>query len=96
LIQLNDQSADISLFCEACHRVARWQQAWKLLHEATVTDPATLDYYRQRETQERALAARTIDLGIRRIHLELATRYADAVNNPDIVRPKLGIVLRGA
>jgi hypothetical protein len=35
-----------------------------------------IDYYRRREQQERESAARTDDIGARRIHLELAARYS--------------------
>lgn len=41
-----------------------------------MTDLNTPDYYRRREQQERALAARAISADISGIHAELADRYA--------------------
>ena len=44
-----------------------------------MNDGRNLDYYRRREAQERAIAARTDDVMSRRLHLELADRYAALV-----------------
>lgn len=41
-----------------------------------MTDRINLDYYRRREAQERAVAARTIDKMAQRLHLDMAERYA--------------------
>lgn len=41
-----------------------------------MSEGANLDYYRRREAQERANAARSGDLVARRVHLDLADRYA--------------------
>ncbi|HWK35888.1 hypothetical protein [Sphingomonas sp.] len=38
-------------------------------------DAANITYYRRREAQERAVAARAGDPMARRLHLELADRY---------------------
>ncbi|AQR74764.1 hypothetical protein [Sphingomonas sp. LM7] len=40
-----------------------------------------LDYYRQRERQERGHAARADDLIAKRIHLEMAERYSTLVRS---------------
>jgi hypothetical protein len=40
------------------------------------TSGRNLDYYRQREQQERAQAARARDKIARRVHLEMAERYS--------------------
>jgi hypothetical protein len=36
-----------------------------------------LEYLTRREAQERAAAERSVDLGARRVHSELANRYAN-------------------
>jgi hypothetical protein len=43
----------------------------------------TPDYYRQRERQERALAGAATSAAIRAIHLELANRYADIIQDAE-------------
>ncbi|MCW3847871.1 hypothetical protein OF829_11525 [Sphingomonas sp. LB-2] len=45
------------------------------------------DYYRRREQQERETAERCDEPGARRIHLELAERYAALVREPLMARP---------
>lgn len=45
------------------------------------------DYYRRREQQERECADRCEEIGARRIHLELAERYAAMVRERRIVQP---------
>ena len=45
------------------------------------------DYYRRREQQERDCADRCEEIGARRIHLELADRYAALAREPLMVRP---------
>ena len=42
----------------------------------TTNAPPGADYLIRREAQERAAAAATSDLSARRVHLELASRYA--------------------
>lgn len=53
------------------------------------------DYYRGREEQERALAARAVDPGIAAIHADMADRYSElrgqAVTHPP-TRSKLHLV----
>ena len=44
-----------------------------------MTDGTDLSYYRRREAQERTLAARAGDMMARRLHLDLAERYARLV-----------------
>ncbi|WP_200922300.1 hypothetical protein [Sphingomonas sp. Leaf17] len=52
----------------------------------THTDPrASQTYLTRREQQERALAARSDDAMIRRIHLELADRYAAMARVPQAI-----------
>ena len=45
------------------------------------------DYYRRREQQERECADRCKEVGTRRIHLELAERYAALAREPLMARP---------
>lgn len=45
------------------------------------------DYYRQRELQERETAARSDEPSARRIHLELAERYAALAREPLMATP---------
>ncbi len=45
------------------------------------------DYYRRRERQERECADRCEEVGARRIHLELADRYAALAREPLMARP---------
>jgi hypothetical protein len=45
------------------------------------------DYYRRRELQERASAERCDEPGARRIHLELAERYAALLREPLMAKP---------
>ena len=45
------------------------------------------NYYRRRELQERETAARSDEPSARRIHLELAERYAALVREPLMARP---------
>lgn len=57
---------------------------------------ADLDFYRRREAQERTLAARAHNPEGRRVHLELAGRYARMIEEaqPD-PRPPLRAVMPG-
>ena len=41
-----------------------------------MTDQITINYYKVRESQARALSAAAVNPGIRAIHLEMAERYA--------------------
>lgn len=45
------------------------------------------DYFRRREQQERDTADRCAEPGARRIHLELAERYAALAREPLMARP---------
>ena len=45
------------------------------------------DYYRRRERQERECADRCDEIAARRVHLELAERYAALVREPLMARP---------
>jgi hypothetical protein len=45
------------------------------------------DYYRRRERQERECAERCEEVVARRIHLELADRYAALAREPLMARP---------
>ena len=58
-----------------------------------MTDIATLDYYRHRQEQERTLADRATQPGARRIHCELADRYAQLIGKESAAKTKLGIVV---
>lgn len=52
----------------------------------TLADPrASLTYLVRREQQERRTAARSDDAMIRRIHLELADRYAAMARMPQAI-----------
>ena len=52
----------------------------------------TAEYYGRREQAERALAAKAIDPAIAKIHLELASRYAEqAAATPRSKRPTLHV-----
>lgn len=42
-----------------------------------MSEPNSVEYYRQREQRERELAERAFDPQIGRIHREMAERYAD-------------------
>ena len=59
-----------------------------------MSDLNTPDYYRQRERQERALAASAFNPAIGKIHLDLAARYAALLVEANDARPRpvLGIV----
>ncbi|MCX8475588.1 MAG: hypothetical protein MT490_07285 [Sphingomonas sp.] len=41
-----------------------------------------LEYYERRERQERERAARTDDMIAKRLHLEMAERYSNLLQNP--------------
>ena len=57
-----------------------------------MADENSAEYYLKREEQERALATTAIDPSIRKIHLEMAVRYAKLANSHERTRPKLLIV----
>ena len=58
--------------------------------------PADIDYYARRERQERALADRACNAEGRRVHLEMARRYARMIDDArDQPRPTLRISISG-
>lgn len=50
-----------------------------------------LEYYVARERQSRELADSATDPSIKKIHLDMAERYASMQANPDPARPRLSM-----
>lgn len=46
------------------------------------SDNRDVEYYQRRERQEREHAARTDDMIAKRVHLEMAERYLNLLQNP--------------
>lgn len=51
-----------------------------------MSDNRDLEYYERRERQEREHAARTDDMIAKRVHLEMAERYSNLLQNPPAAR----------
>lgn len=51
-----------------------------------MSDNRDLEYYERRERQEREHAARTDDMIAKRVHLEMAERYSNLLQNPSAAR----------
>jgi hypothetical protein len=56
--------------------------AWSFAMTDTDPDDGKTDYYVRRAEQERELAKRAADPSVRRVHVELASRYAEIASRP--------------
>ncbi|MDB5705228.1 MAG: hypothetical protein JWN66_2344 [Sphingomonas bacterium] len=56
--------------------------AWSFAMADTDRSDGKTDYYARRAAQERALAERAADPSVRRVHVELASRYAEIASRP--------------
>ena len=92
MIQVREISSNLAIIQRLVIESPVAASAPKLCTEGCKMNENAMNYYRQREEQERDLADRTSQPQVRKIHLDLADRYAEMTGSAVKSRPTLGII----